>query len=135
MLAKRKENGTIEPSNGRRNSVRKVQEVTREAVGIHGKFGVAVNNARCVAFGRWRTDTLGPKYDAGEPQETLDYFNANLFGGLNATRQYQSYMRPRNAGTIVWITSLTGYQGVDKRYGISVALESGSPIPKAGQRG
>jgi len=47
------------------------------------------------------------------PEQTYEQFNTNVFGGLNVTRAFLPYLRPRKTGTIVWIGSVGGYRLVN----------------------
>jgi NAD(P)-dependent dehydrogenase (short-subunit alcohol dehydrogenase family) len=77
-----------------------------------------VNNAGYVAFGALEENTYVSSllatrsliYRVDSPQETVDQFDTNVFGGLNVARAFLPYMRPRATGTIVWIGSLAGYR-------------------------
>jgi NAD(P)-dependent dehydrogenase (short-subunit alcohol dehydrogenase family) len=96
----------------------KLQEVAKKAVEIYGKIDVVVNNAGYVAFGALEENTYVSSllatrsliYRVDSPQETVDQFDTNVFGGLNVARAFLPYMRPRATGTIVWIGSLAGYR-------------------------
>ncbi|KAJ2912572.1 hypothetical protein MD484_g7842, partial [Candolleomyces efflorescens] len=43
------------------------------------------------------------------PEETLNQFNTNVFGGLNISRAFLPYMREKRAGKIIWIGSIGGW--------------------------
>jgi len=99
-----------------------LQEVAKEAVGIYGKIDVVVNNGGMSLLEPWRrTRTFRHLWSRRRslicgvyrPQESLDQFNTNLFGGLNVARAFLPYMHPRKTGTIVWIGSLAGYRWVN----------------------
>ena len=79
-----------------------------------------MNNAGNVAFGALEENTYASSFVTAHidrslihgvcsPEESLDQFNTNLFGGMNVARAFLPYMRPRKTGTIVWIGSLAGY--------------------------
>ncbi|KAI0293638.1 short chain dehydrogenase [Multifurca ochricompacta] len=75
----------------------KLHEIAKQAVAIHGRVDVLVNNAGYVLVGAIEENT---------PQETYDQFNTNVFGGLNVARAFLPYMRQRKSGSVVWIGSL-----------------------------
>ncbi|EIM80692.1 NAD-P-binding protein [Stereum hirsutum FP-91666 SS1] len=76
-----------------------------KAMGFWGRVDVVVNNAGSfIAVGALEEIT---------PEETFAQFNASLFGGLNVARAFLPYMRKQRSGKIVWIGSLTGWQGGD----------------------
>ncbi|KAI0293624.1 hypothetical protein B0F90DRAFT_1393384 [Multifurca ochricompacta] len=77
----------------------KLHEIAKQAVAIHGRVDVLVNNAGYVLVGAIEENT---------PQETYDQFNTNVFGGLNVARAFLPYMRQRKSGSVVWIGSLGG---------------------------
>ncbi|THU83710.1 NAD(P)-binding protein [Dendrothele bispora CBS 962.96] len=81
----------------------KLKEVANQAVNIHGRVDVVVNNAGYVCIGMLEENT---------PEETLDQFNTNVFGGLNVARAFLPYMRQRKSGTFVWLGSLAGWASV-----------------------
>ncbi|KAA1475328.1 NAD(P)-binding protein [Dentipellis sp. KUC8613] len=80
-----------------------LHEVAKKAIAIHGRVDVLVNNAGYLAGGALEETT---------PKETYDQFNTNIFGGLNVARAFLPYMRPRKTGTVVWIGSIAGWEGV-----------------------
>ncbi|KZT29577.1 short chain dehydrogenase [Neolentinus lepideus HHB14362 ss-1] len=77
-----------------------LENIASEAVKIYGRVNVLVNNAvncgiYCIVFCR--------------PENTVNQFNANLFGPLNVSRAFLPYMRERRSGTVAWIGSIGGY--------------------------
>ncbi|TFY71380.1 hypothetical protein EVG20_g1624 [Dentipellis fragilis] len=80
-----------------------LHETAKKAVAIHGRIDVLVNNAGYLAGGALEETT---------PQETYDQFNTNIFGALNIARAFLPYMRPRRTGTVVWIGSIAGWEGI-----------------------
>jgi NAD(P)-dependent dehydrogenase (short-subunit alcohol dehydrogenase family) len=79
----------------------KLREVAREAIAIHGRVDVLVNNAAYMLLGSLEENT---------PEESIDQFNANVFGALNTTRAFLPHMRERRTGTVVFIGSVVGWQ-------------------------
>ncbi|KAI0293632.1 short chain dehydrogenase [Multifurca ochricompacta] len=83
--------------------INKLHEIAKQAVAIHGRVDVLVNNAGYVLVGAIEENT---------PQETYDQFNTNVFGALNVARAFLPYMRQRKSGSVVWIGSLGGWMSV-----------------------
>ncbi|THU86770.1 NAD(P)-binding protein [Dendrothele bispora CBS 962.96] len=81
----------------------KLQQVMKEAVEIHGRIDVLVNNAGYFLVGA---------LEENSPEETLQQFNANVFGALNVTRAVLPHMRARKSGTIVWAGSIVGWHAL-----------------------
>ncbi|KAJ3523754.1 hypothetical protein NMY22_g11298 [Coprinellus aureogranulatus] len=79
----------------------KLHEAAKEAIDFYGQVDVLVNNAGYMLVGALEEST---------PQETLDQFNTNLFGGLNVARAFLPYMRAKKTGTIMWLGSIVGWQ-------------------------
>ncbi|KAJ7303481.1 hypothetical protein DFH08DRAFT_722164 [Mycena albidolilacea] len=81
----------------------KLHAIAKEAAAIHGKIDVVVNNAGYVLVGAIEEST---------PEETVQQFNTNVFGALNVTRAFLPYMRAQKTGTVVWMGSMAGWQGL-----------------------
>ncbi|KAK7051566.1 hypothetical protein VNI00_004545 [Paramarasmius palmivorus] len=77
-----------------------LKAIAQEAVAIHGRIDVVVNNAGYILVGAIEENT---------PEETYNQFNTNVFGALNVTRAFLPHMRERRTGTIVWMGSLGGW--------------------------
>ncbi|TFY74092.1 hypothetical protein EWM64_g9920 [Hericium alpestre] len=77
--------------------------LAKKAVAIYGRVDVLVNNA-----GYFHVAAL----EEATPQETMEQFNTNIFGGLNMCRAFLPYMRPRRTGTVVWLGSIGGWMCV-----------------------
>jgi len=84
------------------DSLSNLHETAKKAVAIYGRVDVVVNNAGYIAFGALEENT---------PEESVDQFNTNVFGGLNVARAFLPYMREKKTGTIVWLGSVGGYRG------------------------
>jgi len=81
----------------------KLKETVDALVKQHGRIDVLVNNAGYI---------LTRALEEATPQETLDQFNTNLFGGLNIARAVLPHMRARKSGTVVWVGSIAGWRGI-----------------------
>lgn len=84
------------------SSLETLQQIAKDAVAIHGRIDVLVNNAGYIEIGTLEENT---------PDETFDQFNTNVFGPLNINRAFLPYMRERKSGTIVWLGSVGGWRG------------------------
>ncbi|ESA43725.1 NAD(P)-binding protein [Neurospora crassa] len=76
--------------------------IIAEAIKIYGRIDVLVNNAGYVALGGW--EDMG--YDGFVRQ-----FETNVFGLLKVTNAVLPHMRERRSGTLVFMGSLSGWQG------------------------
>ncbi|KAK7459579.1 hypothetical protein VKT23_009561 [Stygiomarasmius scandens] len=79
----------------------RLQQLAKDAVAIHGRVDVLVNNAGYFLVGALEENSA---------EETLQQFNTNVFGALNVTRAFLPHMRERKYGTIVWAGSIVGWQ-------------------------
>ncbi|KAF8652302.1 hypothetical protein AX16_004460 [Volvariella volvacea WC 439] len=77
--------------------------VAKQAYEIYGQIDVVVNNAGYILVGA---------IEENSTQETYDQFNTNVFGGINVSRAFLPYMRPRKTGTILFIGSIGGWYAV-----------------------
>ncbi|KAJ2912577.1 hypothetical protein MD484_g7839, partial [Candolleomyces efflorescens] len=95
-----------------------LRKVAKVAVDIYGRIDVLVNNAGYMLVGTVEEAT---------PEETLNQFNTNVFGGLNISRAFLPYMREKRAGKIIWIGSVGGWIRMtdiyDPTLGISRTLD------------
>ncbi|CAA7268728.1 unnamed protein product [Cyclocybe aegerita] len=78
-----------------------LHEVAKKAAAIHGRIDALVNTAGYILIGPMEETT---------PQETLEQFNANVFGALNVTRAVLPYMREKKTGTIIFAGSICGLE-------------------------
>ncbi|KAJ4386952.1 hypothetical protein N0V85_007884 [Neurospora sp. IMI 360204] len=79
-----------------------LNETIADAIKIYGRIDVLVNNAGYVALGGW--EDLG--YDGFVKQ-----FETNVFGLLKVTNAILPHMRGRRSGTLVFMSSLSGWKG------------------------
>ncbi|KAF9005044.1 hypothetical protein BDQ17DRAFT_1240690 [Cyathus striatus] len=80
-----------------------LKEIAKEAIKIHGRVDVVVNNAGFIVSG---------SLEETSHEETLSQFNTNVFGALNVSRVFLPYMRERKSGTIAFIGSCYGWRSV-----------------------
>ncbi|TFK38501.1 hypothetical protein BDQ12DRAFT_747752 [Crucibulum laeve] len=81
----------------------RLKEVADEAIKIHGRVDVVVNNAGFVMSGGLEESTH---------EDALTQFNTNVFGALNVSRAFLPHMRERGSGTISFIGSCYGWRSV-----------------------
>ncbi|KAK3396811.1 hypothetical protein B0T20DRAFT_356544 [Sordaria brevicollis] len=74
-----------------------------EAIKVHGRIDVLINNAGYVAFGGW--EDLGYK-------GFVKQFETNVFGVLKVTNAVLPHMRKRKSGSLVFISSSAGWKGM-----------------------
>ncbi|CEI68015.1 unnamed protein product [Fusarium venenatum] len=79
-----------------------IDQTIAKAIAIYGRIDVLVNNAGFVAAGSWEDLS----YD-----EFVSSFETNVFGPIKVTRAVLPHMRARKAGTMVFISSLSGFVG------------------------
>ncbi|KAF4490277.1 oxidoreductase yusZ [Fusarium agapanthi] len=79
-----------------------IDQTIAKAIAIYGHIDVLVNNADFVAAGSWEDLS----YD-----EFVSSFETNVFGPIKVTRAVLPHMRARKSGTMVFISSLSGWVG------------------------
>ncbi|KAK4977456.1 hypothetical protein LTR66_010690 [Elasticomyces elasticus] len=79
-----------------------LKKTAAEAAGIYGSIDVLVNNAGNTHFGMLEDAT---------PDDWQAQFGSNFFGPIYTTQAFLPYMRKQKSGTIVFISSLAGFQG------------------------
>ncbi|KAI2628640.1 NAD(P)-binding protein [Hypoxylon sp. NC1633] len=79
-----------------------IDETVAKAIKIHGRVDVVVNNAAYIAAGAWED----VNYD-----QLLAQFDTNVFGTYKVTRAVLTHLRERRSGTMVFISSLSGWIG------------------------
>lgn len=94
-----------------------LNDTITKAIAVYGKIDVLVNNAAYIAFGAW---------EDLECEQFSAQFATNVFGAIKVTRAILPHFRQRRSGTIVFIGSLSGWQGhpfVSAYSGSKFALE------------
>lgn len=79
-----------------------VNATVAQAIKIHGRIDVLLNNAGHVQIGLW------------EDLEYADWtrqFDTNVFGPIKVTKALLPHLRARGQGTIVFVSSLNGFVG------------------------
>ncbi|KAI0386371.1 NAD(P)-binding protein, partial [Hypomontagnella monticulosa] len=84
------------------SSQQHINDTIAKAIGIYGRIDVVVNNAGYVATGAWEDI----EYD-----ELLAQFDTNVFGVFKVTRAALPHLREKRSGTMVFISSLSGWHG------------------------
>ncbi|KAF5707747.1 short-chain oxidoreductase [Fusarium mundagurra] len=99
-----------------------IDQTIAKAIGIYGRIDVLVNNAGFVAAGSWEDLS----YD-----EFVSSFETNAFGPIKVTRAVLPHMRANKSGTMVFISSLSGWVGhlfTGAYAGSKFALEGNSGV-------
>ncbi|KAI0839646.1 NAD(P)-binding protein [Hypoxylon sp. FL0890] len=84
------------------HSQQDINDTVAKAIDIYGRIDVVVNNAAYVVTGAWED----VEYD-----QLLAQFDTNVFGTFKVTRAVLPHLRERRSGTMVFISSLSGWHG------------------------
>ncbi|KAI1763343.1 NAD(P)-binding protein [Hypoxylon sp. FL1150] len=84
------------------HSQQDINDTVAKAIATYGRIDVVVNNAAYVAMGGWED----LEYD-----QILAQFDTNVFGSVKVTRAVLSHLREKRSGTMVFISSLSGWHG------------------------
>ncbi|KAF5583634.1 Zn(II)Cys6 transcriptional activator [Fusarium pseudocircinatum] len=79
-----------------------IDQIIAKAIAIYGRIDLLVNNAGFVAAGSWEDLSYN---------EFVSSFETNVFGPIKVTRAVLPHMRARKSGTMVFISSLSGWIG------------------------
>ncbi|KAJ5273480.1 hypothetical protein N7478_008605 [Penicillium angulare] len=85
------------------SSQEELNKKAQEAISIHGKIDVLVNNAGYVQFGTVEETTI---------EEWNQQYQTNVFGTLNTTRAFLPHLRHNKSGTIIFNGSMAAWDGV-----------------------
>ncbi|KAI0178703.1 NAD(P)-binding protein [Hypoxylon sp. FL1284] len=86
------------------SSQQDINDIVSKAIAVYGRIDVVVNNAAYIAMGGWEDI----EYD-----HILAQFNTNVFGVIKVTRAVLPHMREKRSGTMVFMSSLSGWMGHD----------------------
>ncbi|TFB01873.1 putative oxidoreductase [Trichoderma ghanense] len=81
----------------------RINETINNAIAIYGHLDVLVNNAAYVLGGAWEDLSY---------QDFHDAFETNVFGPLKVTKAVLPHMRARKTGTNIFISSISGWNGI-----------------------
>ncbi|KAF5675574.1 Zn(II)2Cys6 transcription factor [Fusarium denticulatum] len=79
-----------------------IDQIIAKAIAIYERIDVLVNNAGFIAAGSWEDLSYN---------EFVSSFETNVFGPIKVTRAVLPHMRARKSGTMVFISSLSGWIG------------------------
>ncbi|KAI0888346.1 NAD(P)-binding protein [Annulohypoxylon maeteangense] len=79
-----------------------INDTVAQAIAIYGRIDVVVNNAGYVTSGAWEDI---------EYEQLLAQFDTNVFGVVKVTRAVLPHLREKKSGTMVFISSLSGWCG------------------------
>ncbi|KAF2257654.1 NAD(P)-binding protein [Lojkania enalia] len=83
-------------------SQQSIRNTILRALAIYGKIDLLINNAAYIAVGTW---------EDLEYEDWLAQFDTNVFGTIKVTRALLPHFRERRSGTLVFISSLSGWIG------------------------
>ncbi|CAM1502636.1 Fc.00g074120.m01.CDS01 [Cosmosporella sp. VM-42] len=87
-----------------------INGIVANAIAIYGHIDVLVNNAAYVVGGAWEDLSA---------QDIRQAFETNVFGALKVTKALLPHFRGRRYGTTVFISSISGWHGVEFNAGYS----------------
>ncbi|KAL7944039.1 hypothetical protein V8C42DRAFT_358712 [Trichoderma barbatum] len=88
----------------------RINETFNRAIQIYGHLDVLINNAAYVLGGAWEDLSYEQFHDA---------FETNVFGPLKTTKAVLPHFRERKTGTNVFISSMSGWSGLEFNGGYS----------------
>lgn len=80
-----------------------IRAAVEDTLSRFGSIDVVVNNAG--------TGFMGP-FECATPERISSFFDVNLFGVMNVTREIIPYFREKRSGTIINVASLAGRIGI-----------------------
>jgi NADP-dependent 3-hydroxy acid dehydrogenase YdfG len=80
----------------------RINDTITQAISIHGRIDVLLNNAGFVQIGLWEDLAY---------EDWVRSFETNVFGTIKVTKALLPQMRERRSGTVVFISSLNGQVG------------------------
>ncbi|KAH0489903.1 hypothetical protein TgHK011_001395 [Trichoderma gracile] len=88
----------------------RINETIKNAIAIYGQLDVLINNAAYVLGGAWEDLSY---------EDFREAFETNVFGPLKVTKAVLPHMRARKTGTNVFISSISGWSGMEFNAGYS----------------
>ncbi|KAK1243402.1 hypothetical protein MKX07_004030 [Trichoderma sp. CBMAI-0711] len=82
----------------------RITETINNAIAIFGQLDVLINNAAYVLGGAWEDLSY---------EDFREAFETNVFGPLKVTKAALPHMRARKTGTNVFISSISGWSGME----------------------
>lgn len=100
------------------DSQQSIRDTVLKALSIYGRIDVLVNNAAYIAIGTWEdleyvcaANLLHFLLMLHRYEDWLAQFDTNVFGTIKVTRALLPHFRQRRTGTMVFISSLSGWIG------------------------
>jgi len=84
------------------DSEQSIRDTIAAAISIYGRIDVLVNNAAYISIGTW---------EDLEYKDFFAQFDTNVFGTIKVTRALLPHFRQQRTGTMVFISSLSGWIG------------------------